>query len=200
VSETLGKQTLDPDEMVYSDLIDTITILLQLEKWPWFIDNAVRELIHNSFVDVHGILNRKLLGTIWPDKKPELKQAIINLLKAFDRFMENFLSNAELRRDNFWGADLTYKRIYPNPDYHKYKEKEERWANIHFWLLSDYTNKLNKYASAVREFSNPMYFRLRGKFLIEDQLGYRFGGKNTIFDPIDVDIEAKLAELDYSYD
>ena len=42
-----------------------------------------------------GILKRKLLETIWPENKPELKDAMIKLLKAFDRFMVIFLSNAE---------------------------------------------------------------------------------------------------------
>ncbi|MEA1972366.1 MAG: hypothetical protein U9N34_03605 [Candidatus Cloacimonadota bacterium] len=196
VAETLGNQNPDPDEMVYSNLIDTITIMLKLEQWSWFVDHAVRNLVHHDFVDAQGVLNKKLLGTIWPENKPELKDAIVELLNAFDKFMVNYLSNAELR-DNFFGRNLTYKRIYPNPDYYKYKEKEDRWADINFWLLCDYTNKLNNYASAVRQFSNPLYFRIVGKFLIEDEMGHRFGGINTIFDPVNEDVVKKLDELGY---
>jgi hypothetical protein len=198
VNENLSNQNPEPDELVYSALIDTITLMLKLEIWPWFIDHAVRNLVHFDFVDAQGVLNRKLLGTIWPDKKPELKEAIVAVLDAFDRFMVNFQSNAELRDNNFLGTDLTYKRIYPNPEYHKYKEKEDAWADINFWLLCNYTNKVNNFASAVRKYSNPMYFRIAGKFLIEDQLGYRFGGANTIFDPADEDIVKRLDDLGYA--
>ncbi len=199
VNENLANQNPDPDEVVYSDLIDTITVLLKLESWPWFIDNAVRNLVHEEYLHAQGILNRKLLGAIWPEKKPELKDAIYSVLQAFDSFMTNFMSNSELRRDNFFGRDLTYKRIYPNPDYHEYKEKEDRWIDINFWLLCDLTNKLNHFAAMVREFSNPMYFRIAGKFLIEDQLGHRFGGKNTIFDPVEADILGRLKDLGYEF-
>lgn len=200
VNENLANQTIDPDEMVYSDLIDTITIVLKLESWPWFVDHAVRNLVPHDFVDAQGLLNRKLLGTIWPEKKPELKDAIVELLNAFDRFMMSFLSNAELRRDNFFGRDLTYKRIHSNPEYYKYKEKEDLWADTNFWLLCDYTNKLNNYASAVRKFSNPLYFRIAGKFLIEDQQGHRFGGISSIFDPVDENILKRLNDIGYAYE
>ena len=196
VSETLGDQDPDPDEMVYSDLIDTITIVLKLEEWPCFIDQAVRDIIHQDFLGSLGVLNRKLLGTIWPDKKPELKTAIIELLEAFDCFMKNYLSNVELR-DSHYGPDITYKRITYNQDYEKYREHNDRWSNINFWLLCDYTNKLNNYASVVRRFSNQLYFRIAGKFLIEDSLGCRFDGVSTIFDPVDADIVNELAKLGY---
>lgn len=197
VNENLANQAPDPDEIVYSDLIDTITVLLKLESWAWFVDHAVRNLVHEEYVHAQGVLNRKLLGAIWPEKKPELRTAIQNVLETFDRFMTNFLSNSELRKDNFLGRDLTYKRIFPNPEYHEYREKEDRWADINFWLLCDFTNKLNHFASTVREFSNPMYFRIYGKFLIEDQLGHRFGGNNTIFDPVAEDILGRLDALGY---
>lgn len=199
VTENLSNQEPDPDELVYSDLIDTITIMLKLEKWHWFVDNAVRNLVHEDFVDAQGILNRKLLGAIWPDKKPKLKKSIIELLNGFDCFMSHFLSNAELRQ-HFLGKDLTYKRVRSNAEYYKYKEKEDRWADINFLLLCNYTNKLNMFASDVREFSNPMYFRLSGKFLIEDEQGYRFGGKNTICDPCDLNISERLKDLDYEFE
>ena len=200
VNENLANQVPDPDEMVFSDLIDTITVLMKLESWPRFVDNAVKNLVHEEYVHAQGILNRKLLGSIWPEKKPELKNAIHGVLEAFDRFITNFTSNSELRRDKFFGRDLTYKRIYPNPDYHEYKEREDRWADINFCLLCDLTNKLNHFAEMVRQFSNPMYFRIAGKFLIEDQLGHRFGGKNSIFDPVEADISERLNNMGYHYE
>lgn len=196
VAENLSKPPLDPDDLVYSDLIDSITIMLKLENWPWFVDHAVRNLVHEDFVHAEGVLNKKLLGAIWPEKKPELKKAIVEVLEAFDRFMSNFLSNAELR-GNFLGRDLTYKRVWNNPDYQEYKEREDRWADLNFYLLCDYTNKLNAFAAAVRKYSNPMYFRIFGKFLIEDEQGYRFRGESTLCDPCDLNIEQRLKSLGY---
>ncbi|MGO9738385.1 MAG: hypothetical protein ACLPVO_13270 [Desulfomonilaceae bacterium] len=56
---------------------------------------------------------------------------------------------------------------------------------------------MDEFADTVRQFFNPMYFRLRGKFLIEDFLGYRFGNGHVIFDPVCMETQERLQELGY---
>lgn len=200
VSETLGSPESDPDELVYSDLIDSITVLLQLDHWWWFIDNAARDLIPVSVADAQETLNRMRLGVIWPHKKPLLRKAIVRLLDAFDEFIEHYMTNADFHRnDNFYGPDHSYRRYAHSQDHQdKCEEKERVWSGISFLLLCNFTLKLNRFADAVRRFSNPLYFRLHGKFLIHDSLGYRFGGHNTLCDPSSAHIRAALAKYSYT--
>ncbi len=196
VSECLSKRNPDSDEVVYSDFIDTITIMLKLEEWDAFIDGAVRNIIHYDFVASQYVLNEKLLKTIWPTRKDKLKGVIVELIGAFDRFMTNYLGNVEVRGEYFC-PNLAYKRIPNNPNFSNLEKEEGIWSDTNCWLLCDYVNKLNNYASSVRQFSNPLYFLKMGKFLLIDSLGYRFDGESTSFDPAGVDIVKKLDGLGY---
>ncbi|MGO8878632.1 MAG: HNH endonuclease [Desulfomonilaceae bacterium] len=197
VSETLSDAHPDPEMMVYSSIIDTITMALQLENWVWFDENAVRDLIHEDFIEARGILNRILLGAIWPEKMPELKQAIVSLIKSYSSYITHFESNAEYNQGTrFFRPDKSYSRFW-NPDFDKCAERQDRWSNINFILLCEFTNRLNEFADAVRQFSNPMYFRLKGRFLLDDVLGYRFGNEREIFDPAGMETQKRLQDLGY---
>lgn len=181
VATSLSASPADPDLMVHADLVDTITTSLQLDQWPWFIDNAVRDLVHNDFVDARGTLNSRLLATLWPSARPKLTTAAKNVITAFDDYMGNFLSRAELRGNNYLAADKSYKR-YVNANYDRDAAAEDRWSQRNFTLLCQYVVRLNKFADAVRSTLNPMYHRLAGRFLVIDSLGYRLR-EPGIFDP-----------------
>lgn len=43
VDENLSSKTFTPEELVYSSLIDLLSIKLRLDQWNWFVDNAVRQ-------------------------------------------------------------------------------------------------------------------------------------------------------------
>jgi len=197
VRESLGSREANPDDLVYSDLIDTITMALQLDNWYWFVDNAARDLVPIAVADAHGYLNRKLLGTIWPKKKPRLRRSIIRVLDAFDQFMTHYLTNVEPRAgDTFFGPDRSFAR-FGAPDFYEHEKKEERWSRVNFWLLSRLSIRLNEYASAVRALSNPLYFRLHGKFLVHDSMGFHFGGENKLFSPRLNHVNDQLKRLSY---
>lgn len=183
VTETLGSKTTDPDDAVYSDLIDSITMSIQLDHWSWLVDNAVRDFVPMTLVDCHQWLNRKLLATVWPAKYPKLKIAIIACLRAFDEYITHYISNVEPRcNDKFLGPDRSYRRHW-NPKCDHYQQMEERWSQINYALLCKLTATLNNFADAVRKYSNPLYFRVHGRFLVHDSLGYRHGGRDTLLDP-----------------
>lgn len=199
VSETLSRRSADPDpdDLVYADLVDTITAALQLDQWTWFIDSAVRELLHEDFVDARGILNQKLLATLWPRKKKKLEAATQALIHAFSDYITHFLSNAELRGPghNHFTADHSYAR-FQNPKRQEHEERERRWSSASFWLLCEFVIRLNAFCAAVRAAVNPLYFRLRGAFLIEDSMGVHFGGEPTLFKPTRTLVLKKLAKAD----
>ncbi len=200
VSETLGSEQPDPDELVYSYLIDSITVLLQLERWSWFVDDAVRGLVPVDVADAQGTLNRIRMGAIWPQKKPALKRAIVGVLEAFDEFVDHYMTNADLHpNDKFYGPDRSHRRFAYPPDQQRECERREAvWSQICFWLICSLALKLNRFAGAVRRFSNPLYFRMHGKFLIGDSMGCWFGGRDTLYDPSLSNVKRGLAKCKYT--
>ncbi len=196
VTENLAS-SMDPDDMVYSDLIDTITVTLQLEHWLCFVDNAVRDLVPFEVANAQGFLNLKRLNAIWPKKRKGLKTAITDLIDSFDKYISHYMSNAEDRGNGKWlGPDHSYRR-FKNPNFYEYEQKEDMWSNVNFWLLCNYIIKLNCFANAVRKYMNPMYFRIEGRFIIHDSMGHRFGGMDTLYDPTEEEVKQGLQKLKY---
>ena len=198
VEDTLGAHPADPDDIVYSSMIDSITLLLDLGHWWWFVDNAVRDLVPSEFIDVQAEINRMRLGAVWPEKEPKFKLAIINLLDAYDEYVNHYLTSAAPKNSGrFYGPDKSYRQLVSgNVQAHEDKEKE--WSDINFWLLCNLTLKLNVFAEAVRNYSNPLYFRTHGLFLIHDSIGYRFEGQDTLYKPTFARIKKGLLKRDYS--
>ncbi|WNG17511.1 hypothetical protein [Cystobacter fuscus] len=183
VEESLASSKPDPDTLVYSDLIDTISTSLQLGSWNWFVDGAVRELIHHSIYDARGTLNAKLLSAVWPRRKVELRNAIKEVINGFDDYVTHFGLHCQLRPDGYLGPDTSWKSSGWNPNYDEDASKEDLWAKKGFWLLCRFTYRLNEFSDAVRKHFNPLFFRTRGYFLILDHLGVHSGGRPTMFRP-----------------
>jgi hypothetical protein len=193
VQECLSGPDVSPDEIVYADLIDAIVQALYLDQWEDFIDHAVRDLLPKEVFDFRGELNRRLLSTLFPEKKPNLDASIKTVIAAYSDYVTHFESRAEPKRENwiFWGRDLSYAR-FKNPNYEAEVEKEHQWSMRNFWLLCDLVLKLNVFCDAVRESFNPMFYRVYGHFLILDSLGYRFDGENTLYKPIRDEVDKEL--------
>jgi hypothetical protein len=97
----------------------------------------------------------------------------MGVINAFNQYMTHYESNADLRGDyTFLGPDKSYARYY-NPRYFEYAEWAQWWSVRSFDLLANYAVKLNKFADAVREYINPMYFRTKGRFVIIRESGVR---------------------------
>lgn len=176
VEETLSTQTVNPDELVYSKLIDHLSISLQLEQWNWFISNAVRQLVHENFIDAYDIVMERQLATIFPGTKPELEIALQNLMQSYIDYISQYLSFATLPADRkFYSPDFFYKKVHRNPQYHYYSCKHNLWARKNFILLCLYVVRVNEFADTVRVFSNPLFYVVRGKFIIIDELGKHLG-------------------------
>lgn len=193
VDETLGNTGPDPDELVYSDLIDTVTEGLKLNSWLWFIDGAVRDTVHEHFFEVRGYFNAKLIGSIWPLSNQELGDAIRAVISSFDTYLGHFSQNME-KNGEFFKRDRSFARFW-NPQYSKYAEREDKWSQINFSLLCDFVVKLNHFADMVRMYSNPLFFRTEGKFLIYDEMGYRSGGEGTVFLPSEEFVQSLQSHL-----
>lgn len=174
VNESLSASSSDPDVLVHADLVDTITTALQLDSWIPFIENANLDMVHEEFLDARGTINARVLAAIWPTARPELTIATKELARAFSDYISHFLTNAELA-DGWFKTDKSYKRFF-NPHFDAAAGKAHAWSERNFALLCRYVCNLNRFADAVRSSLNPMYFRLQGRFLLVDSMGYRLTG------------------------
>lgn len=197
VSETLSAKKLSPDDLVYSSLIDHLSVSLQLEQWNWFIGNSVRQLVHRDFIDAANLVTERQLATVWSGTKPELETAIKKLMQSYLDYIEQYLSFATLQRDReFFSADTSYKRPFSNPHYHYFADKHNLWARKNFLMLCMYTARLNEFANTVRKYSNPLFYVVRGKFLVIDSLGTHHGDWGAMLDQKVADIQIRLTAID----
>ena len=60
VDESLTTRKLTPNDIVYSDVIDVITEYLHLNKYSWFIEHSVKQILHETFIDGAGMIVKKL--------------------------------------------------------------------------------------------------------------------------------------------
>jgi hypothetical protein len=173
VAERLGGVEIDASRIVIASWIDTLTEILRLDRWNWLIEHAVRDLVHDSWMDARAVLNMKRLSTVWPDTAPDLEEAIRNVALTFDRYIGHFQTNMERRGDDFWARDRAYAR-FMNPKYHEAAEREDRWSRRNFTFLMEFVIALNLYSDIVRRDWSPLYFVEEGRFLVIDEMGYRF--------------------------
>jgi hypothetical protein len=184
----------DPDELIYATVVDSITANLELDSWEWFIDNAVRDLMHERFVDARGALNDVFVRTIWPGTKRKLERRIQRLISSFDAFVSHLLTHAAPHGE-WLKPDRSYRRCQIE-EMLKCEKREQKWSIKNFWLLCDYTVRLNKYAKAVREFLNPLYYRLHGHFIIYDHMGFRSRLEPKFYLPTASLVRKRLSKLD----
>ncbi|RYD69828.1 MAG: hypothetical protein EOP84_27715 [Verrucomicrobiaceae bacterium] len=170
-----------PDVIVFDRVIKTITTALALDSWSWFVDHAVRELVHRDFFGARGKLNACLLSTIWPEKPVELVDATKDVIESFSNYITYYETNAE-QRESFFGPNKAYKRFW-NRRFDEFATFEEDWSNHCYWLLCKFVLDLNRFADMVRKHVEPMFFRERGYFLVEDTMGFRSGLTPTLYRP-----------------
>ena len=196
IEETTINKPLDADELVYANLIDTIDSIFQLNNWNWFIDNAVRQLIHESFIDAADTATYLQIKTIWPKKYPKLTKAIKELLESYIKYITQYLEGADKTEfSDFFKSLSTPGNPLNNPDYFYLSDKNNLWARINFQLLSYYTVKLNQFAEIVRRTINPIFYRVKGKFIIVDSFGTHLGDWGVMLEPTIETVEKKLSHL-----
>lgn len=196
VEETLSARTIKPDELVYSKLIDYLTESLQLEQWNWFTDNAIRQLVHSSFIKAHELIIERQLATVFPGTKPQLESAIKNIMQSYVEYIEQFLLFATRHNDReFLSADVSYKKPFPNPNYHYFSDIHSLWARKNFIMLCKYTVSVNDFAKAVRQHSNPLFFVVKGNFILIDSLGTHLGEWGTMLLPTESGNKKRLVAI-----
>lgn len=180
---------------LYSEFVNTITEALLLPCWDWVSDHAVRLLLSEEFVYGVQVVWEKSLKTIWPQKYPDLENAIKNLCERTGKYIDHFLKNARLRDNKkepgkgFYVEDKWWKTKWRD-DYDIYAEKSDKWQKQTTSLLFNVVVALNEYADSVRKRLNPKYLIFQGKFVVNDSMGVMNEMRPLIFIPsayIDID-------------
>lgn len=190
VEETLAPQA-DIASAVHTRVIDDITTSLLLDRWATFTDVAVRDMLPSRTLDDAEYLQTRLQQTIWPTSNKDLSAISKNVILSFIRFVVNFDSFSELQPGGrFLQADVSYKRIYPNPQYNYWSAREEIWSHLNYAYLCQVVVHLNDFAACVRKHVNPRYFIEEGLFLVHDSMNFRNAG--TAFLPKQIAVTAAV--------
>ncbi len=183
-------QLSQPDAVVFARVIKLITTALELDRWSWFIDHAVRELVHSDSFNARGVLNACLLSTIWPKEPAELVKATKAVIKSFSNYITYYETNAE-NRGSHYGPNKAYRR-FMNRRFDEFATFEAQWSDHCYWLLCKFVVDLNRFADMVRKHVDPMFFIERGHFLVEDSMGYRSGLTPMLYRPTAEAVEEGL--------
>lgn len=196
VEESLSNKKITPEEIIYSNIVDNLNASLQLDKWNWFITNAVRNLVHRDFIDSLEFINERQLAIVWPKKNIDLEETIDNLMNSFSDYMSHYMRYSTLgERGDIMQVDNYYKRIFPNPHYDIYSQRNIYWMQKNYLLLCVYTYHLNEFASKVRQYLNPLFYIEKGNFLIIDELGTTNSGNGFLMLPRLEEVVPRLEEL-----
>lgn len=197
VEEQFSKKVLNPDELIYSSIINTLDEVLQLNNWNWFIANSVRQLVHLDFIEALDTVLLIEIKTNWPKKHPTLSKAIKNLLSGYDEYIKQYCKGAELGdRGEFFKPIMPKGHPGVNKDYIFESEMHDLWAQLNFNYLCKYVCLLNVFAQEVRKTINPLFYVVRGKFIVVDELGTHLGEWGTMMDPKINLVQQRIDELE----
>lgn len=198
VEESLASNHLTPETIVYSNIIDNLNSYLRLDNFNWFMSNAIKNILHRDFIDALDYIEERKLAIDWPNTNSPLEKSIKDLMNSYIEYANHFLKYAIISEPSyeFYREDTTYKRTFPNPNYHTYADRNMLWIKKNFYLLSSYVYFLNEFVKRVRESFNPLFHLQRGKFLIIDDFGMYHGGTSALFLPEISEITPHLEELD----
>ncbi|HEY4177962.1 MAG TPA: nucleotidyltransferase domain-containing protein [Kofleriaceae bacterium] len=181
LSTEFASQLVISDQRFWKTTVDMLVSRLHLKRWNWFVDSAVRELVDTEVLRSADELGAFVLASVWPRSPEPLVSASKKLLGAFLEWTEYFVQNAEPRANGeHYGPSKAFARSDFNPRYDQYVEFEQQWADRCYWLLCSYIVHLNLFCDAVREWLDPSFFRVFGKFLLVDSMGFRTNSRSSV--------------------
>lgn len=197
VEETLSEKSTNPDDLIYTTIIDSLTSILKLEYYNWFMDNAVRQLVHVDLIDAYNSIIQKKLTIIWPSKFPVLKKTIEDLINSYINYIEQYLGGAELKQESeFYKPKTIQKGIFRVMDDLYKPDMQNFWAQKNFIFLCNYVYCLNNFADEVRKTYNPSYFVLNGNFILVDSFGTHLGKWGAMWKPEKKIIDKRLIKIE----
>lgn len=191
-------EAIDPSELLVADIVDRCTRGFFLERWEWYADAAVRQILPEEIDNSDDMIARLILGTPWPRKLPELKMVTLRTAKSFIEFVRHTRDGAVLR-GGFYKPDASYKRFGSYEKVSAARAEMNRWYQLSFLLFQRHVCYLNAFARTVRKHLNPMYFLAHGDSLLKDELGVWHDGESMIWKPTLKPLELAISVMGYRY-
>jgi hypothetical protein len=121
----------------YTIILTHISNILLLDRWENFIDNALRGILIEDFVENQEIFSRLMLSTIWPKKFKNMKMAIENLKIKYEEYLNKFSEHSYYTK-GWYKEDQFYKSMGWNKNYNDDLEKYTTWSKERFLCLNNY--------------------------------------------------------------
>jgi hypothetical protein len=200
VKESLTEsETQDPAQIIYSQLIDDIVKLADIQNWEQWSRNAI-DVDARWPRDTGGRLfelQRRIQRALWPRTLPELELAmqtfVAVLSSAFSLFREHCeRSGDELEADRFYRL-----QVHSPVEYKRLLEQFNAWSNACDELLRETARAANWLADVIRRDINPLFLIREGRFSIVEGMfvGFIFRSETYEYDasskptgPEDVDV------------
>jgi hypothetical protein len=109
-------------------------------------------------------------GSAWPGRHPEIEVALRNLSHHAHEYIRFFDTRSE-SSDRWVKEDKSYKRIFPNPNYHEEAQAANKWRKSVQRRFVTMVVALNELFSAVRLKLRPTYRLRDGRLGIHDKMG-----------------------------
>ncbi|MFH1974490.1 MAG: HNH endonuclease [Pseudomonadota bacterium] len=162
-------------DFVYTNLIDSLVIYLNLDEWSKWAWEAGVSTYHRwpyDLVERIEKFNECVDVAVWPTGKyriASLEWAIKNLatvsLQTLDILIKHFVSNGDMCK-----ADKFYKEPFPNPSYEEEFEQYKAWEMKLRNRFIRFCKAANYFADEVRKNINPMFFLENGKFVFNNKV------------------------------
>ena len=65
---------LSAEDIIYKDNINIISSTLNIDSWDWFIENAVRQIVHEDFIYALDNITERRIAIILPDTHQDLNK------------------------------------------------------------------------------------------------------------------------------
>lgn len=169
--ESALTENVNHNDEWYQTIINSITDKLQLTKWDWISDNALRGILSADFVEGVIEIDLYLFKAIPPGLHPVLEGIIKNLIARSRTYVDHFTSNAAIDNNNHYRRITFYKNKTPNENYGSDLLAYRKWEVKCSRLLFNTVVALNEFANEVRKVINNKYFAIQGHFVVSDSMG-----------------------------
>jgi len=158
--------------IIYCDLLNSISNFIMLEYWDVFIDNAMRGIVIEEFIDNQRDFNLLILSTIWPNKWKKIKKRILIMNIEYNDYVSTFLQHADLIGNSYKEIKYYQTGVF-NPKYDEMLDDYKKWALEWYKKLNNFVFSLNNLIETsitVLPIEN-LKQSLRKKYMLEDTMG-----------------------------
>lgn len=155
----------------YIEILKKIQMFFFLDRWDNFIDNAVRCILYEKFLNAD--FTHMISTTIWPKKYHKIKKLMLDLNITYRAYTNIFNKYVEYSGDGFCREDLTYKKFHDNKTYDDSVKKHNLWQRQCYYAMNNFVFDLNKLIETLNRLFDksdlPLVFQ--SKYAIYDSLG-----------------------------